>query len=280
MYGKCTWLDARHLIKTDMQHGQAKILWGITEENIQQQVQPLIQAGEMIITQGFIGATLNGKTTTLGREGSDFSAAIFSYCLKAEKMIVWKDVAGVLNADPKNYPDAVLLPQLSYDQAVQMTFYGATVIHPKTIQPLFTRNIPLFVRSFKDCEAQGTRISEEAGNERIPIYLSLTNQLLIAFTAKNFSFMDTEVMQELLPILHHLGVKVQAMQTQARTLLICTENKPSIIKGIESAFTERFHLDFTPHLTLETILYFTQKDLYAKSSYLLQVTGNILNRVV
>ncbi|RMG70072.1 MAG: aspartate kinase, partial [Bacteroidetes bacterium] len=152
----CEWLDARELVRTDATYQQAGVIWSVTEQNIQEQVAPRMQAGRILITQGFIGSTMQGRTTTLGREGSDYTGSIFAHCLGADSLTVWKDVPGILNGDPRIRKHTVKLDRLSYEEAVEMTFYGASVIHPKTIKPIYTRNIPLHVKCFLDVEAPGS----------------------------------------------------------------------------------------------------------------------------
>ncbi|MEO1588933.1 MAG: aspartate kinase, partial [Bacteroidota bacterium] len=163
----CQWIDARDYIKTDASYQRGEVIWSLTEENIQQKVAPAMRAGKFIVTQGFIGSTTEGKTTTLGREGSDYTGSIFAYCLGAENLTVWKDVIGILNADPRLRDETQKHEQLSYEEAVEMTFYGASVIHPKTIKPLFSKEIPLKVKCFADIKEPGTVIGAQGDDQVI-----------------------------------------------------------------------------------------------------------------
>ena len=272
---KCVWLDARELVKTDMQYGQAKVIWTVTAENIVREVKPILAANKIVITQGFIAATLQGKTTTLGREGSDFSAAIFAYCLDAEKMIVWKDVPGVMNADPKLRKDALKMEKLSYEQAVEMTFYGATVIHPKTIQPLYTKKIPLYVKSFKDMKAEGTCISAEADDQKTPIYISKPNQIVLKITPKDFSFMDEEQVQYVYNKIIFCGLKANISQISAISLYVCFDNKTSLLKDMEAELLDRFKIESQSGFTLSTVINFTDADkALADFAPMVQFVGN------
>lgn len=271
----CLWLDARNFVKTDMQYGQAKVIWTVTEENIVKWVKPQLAANKVVITQGFIAATLQGKTTTLGREGSDFTAAIFAYCLNAEKMMIWKDVPGVMNADPKLRADAVKMEKLSYEQAVEMTFYGATVIHPKTIQPLYNKKIPLYVKSFKDMQAAGTCISSDADEKKTPIYISKPKQIVLKITPKDFSFMDEEQVQYVYNKIAFCGLKVNVSQNSAISLYVCFDDKASLLKDMEAELLDRFKIESQSGFTLSTVINFTDADkALANFAPLVQFVGN------
>ena len=154
-----SWLDCRPLIRTDENWREGKVEWATTEAQVAATLPPLLATG-IVVTQGFLGGTADGRTTTLGREGSDYTAAILAYCLRAESVTIWKDVAGLLNADPKIFPETVRYPEISYRETIEMAYYGASVIHPKTLKPLADRNIPLRVKSFLDPEAAGTLIHD------------------------------------------------------------------------------------------------------------------------
>ena len=252
--------DARRLIRTDMRYGQGKVIWSLTQENINNQLLNAMKPSSIVITQGFIGATIAGKTTTLGREGSDYSAAIFAYCLNAAKMIVWKDVPGILNADPRIKPDAIKIDQLSYHQAVEMTFYGATVIHPKTIQPLYNKNIPLYVKSFKDTSLSGTCISTEKDLQEIPKYIVKKKQTFVQITPKDFSFMDEAHLQEIFQKANQVGLKVNLSQTSAISLLLAVEENANPLQKFEAGLTESFHFTFKNDLVLHTVLNYQEGD--------------------
>jgi aspartate kinase len=275
--GDCIWMDVRELIRTDSNHKQANVIQSISEQNIQEKVLPLLEKGKLVVTQGFIGSTLSGKTTTLGREGSDYTAAIFANALNANRLVVWKDVPGVLNADPRLMPEAVKHPQLSYEEAVEMTFYGATVIHPKTIKPLHEKQIPMQVRSFLHTEEPGTRISEAASVGKITSYILKKKQAVIKVQPRDFSFMDESLMQD---IFHHTfktGIKVSLIQHSAISLMLCVDDHPGLIDSFRSTLLDRFHLETMDGLELQTILNFTVRDLkLAEKAVMVQQHGNKL----
>lgn len=186
------WVDARNFIHTDNTYREGKVDWDKTLHIIESKLKPLVEK-QIIITQGFIGNSPNNNTTTLGREGSDYSAAIFAYTLGAKSLTIWKDVAGVLNADPKRFKETIKIDKLTYNEAIELAYYGATVIHPKTIQPLQSKNIPLYVRSFIDPEADGTTVSNAPQDLiQIPVYIIKSNQTLISISTKDFSFIVEE----------------------------------------------------------------------------------------
>jgi aspartate kinase len=267
--------DARRLIRTDMRYGQGKVIWSLTQENINNQLLSAMKSNSIVITQGFIGATIAGKTTTLGREGSDYSAAIFAYCLNAEKMIVWKDVPGILNADPRIKPDAIKIDQLSYHQAVEMTFYGATVIHPKTIQPLYNKNIPLYVKSFKDTSLSGTCISTEKDLHEIPKYIMKKKQTFVQITPKDFSFMDEAHLQEIFQQANQVGLKVNLSQTSAISLFLAVDESANPLQKFEAGLTELFHFVFKQDLVLHTVLNYQEEDkILANNALIAQYSGN------
>lgn len=267
--------DARRLIRTDMRYGQGKVIWSLTQENINNQLLNSLKPNGIVITQGFIAATIAGKTTTLGREGSDYSAAIFAYCLNAEKMIVWKDVPGILNADPRIKPDAIKIDQLSYHQAVEMTFYGATVIHPKTIQPLYNKNIPLYVKSFKDTSLSGTCISTEKDTKEIPKYIIKGKQTFVQITPKDFSFMDEAHLQLIFQQANQVGLKVNLSQTSAISLFLSVDENAHPLQKFEAGLTESFHFSFKKDLVLHTVLNYQEEDKALTNNALIaQYSGN------
>src|SRR4029077_3067551 len=183
---KNEWLDIRDVLQTDNTYREGKVNWDITEKLVKRRVDELFKKSNLIITQGFIAATSENFTTTLGREGSDYTAAILSYCLDAKEMIVWKDVPGVLSADPKFYDEAIKLQQISYLDAIELTYYGATVIHPKTIKPLENKNIPLNVRSFMSPKDAGTSVGNYTETKpRVPSFIFKDNQILLSISAKD-----------------------------------------------------------------------------------------------
>ncbi|MDP5170966.1 MAG: aspartate kinase [Bacteroidia bacterium] len=254
------WVDARLLVKTDATYKQAGVIWTLTEENIRREVLPLLQPGAIVITQGFIGSTIDGKTTTLGREGSDYTASIFAHCLGADSLTVWKDVPGILNGDPRIRQNTIKIDNMSYEEAVEMTFYGATVIHPKTIKPIFNRNIPLHVKSFLNVEAPGTVISSQTNATVIPSYILKKDQTYIRIKPKDFSFMEELLIREVFDQLYKSGVKLNLVQNSAISLMLCVDNKPQN-RDFQSLLLDKFDVEMRTGLRLHTIVNFTVKDL-------------------
>lgn len=273
----CRWLDARDYIKTDASYSQANVIWSITLKNIEIDVQPLLKAGRTVITQGFIGSTTSGKTTTLGREGSDYTASIFAHCLEARSLMVWKDVPGILNADPRLRENTVKIDNLSYEEAVEMTFYGASVIHPKTIKPLFNKNIPLHVKCFNDVSLPGTCISEETNETVITSYIVKKNQVFFRIKPRDFSFMDEQLMEVIFNNIYKTGVKVNLLSNSAISMLLCLDHDPSRVRAFESLLLDRFLVSAEPELKLYTMINFTIKDLkQAEGAHMVQQHDNKL----
>lgn len=254
------WADARKLIKTDATYKRAGVIWTLTEQNIQREIKPQMIPGSVIITQGFIGSTIDGKTTTLGREGSDYTGSIFAHCLGADSLTVWKDVPGILNADPRIRENTIKIDHLSYEEAVEMTFYGASVIHPKTIKPIFNRQIPLHVKSFHDVEAPGTVISKQTNATVIPSYILKKDQTYIQIKPKDFSFMEELLIREVFDHLYKSGVKLNLVQNSAISLMLCVDNK-SQNRDFASLLLDKFDVEIRDNLQLHTVVNFTVKDL-------------------
>ncbi len=242
-----TWLDVRKYIKTNANYRDAKVDWDVTEQNISK-----INKDTLYITQGFLGGNEN-NTTTLGREGSDYTAGIFAYCLDAKSVTIWKDVDGVLNADPREFDKTTLLKNLSYNEAIEMAFYGASVIHPKTIQPLERKNIPLFVRSFNDVEKQGTCVSDKGSLEKIPCFIVKKNQILISISAKDFSFMMEDNISEVFDKLHKYQLKVNLIQNSAMSFSVCVDDKFGHFDKFCAELNQNFELKTTKNVNLFTI---------------------------
>ncbi|MEL6192287.1 MAG: aspartate kinase [Bacteroidota bacterium] len=258
---KADWLDARTVIKTDASHKQANVIWSMTLSNIQENVLPMLAPGKSVITQGFIGSTIADKTTTLGREGSDYTASIFAHCLDAAKLMVWKDVPGILNADPRLRDDTIKIDNLSYEEAVEMTFYGASVIHPKTIKPLYTKQIPLFVKCFLDTSLPGTCISDKTNKTVITSYIKKKKQAFLRIQPKDFSFMDERQLEVIFDHVYKTGVKVNLVQNSAISLLLCVDEVPRKLKAFESLLLDQFNVEIERELFLHTIIHFTEEDL-------------------
>ncbi|KAA9340640.1 aspartate kinase [Adhaeribacter soli] len=247
------WLDCRKYIQTDSTWREGKVDWTWTEKLIQRDLPEMLSNGNIIVTQGFIGGTSNGQTTTLGREGSDYSAAIFAYCLRAEKMTIWKDVAGLLNADPKIFPNTVRYPQISYQETIEMAYYGASVIHPKTIKPLADRQIPLFVKSFLDPESEGTRIGICPHEKLAPAFILKQNQCLISFGVKDFSFISEQNLSTIFHVLSELRIKINLMQNSAISFSICTDYDPTRLEKLIETLRDQFQIQYNISLQLFTI---------------------------
>ena len=209
------WLDARDCIITDNTYREGWVQWPATQARITKEVPPLLDAGQFVLTQGFIGSTTENFTTTLGREGSDYSAAIFSYCLDAESMSIWKDVPGVLTADPRLFENVSKIDRLSYKEAIEMTYYGASIIHPKTIKPLQNKSIPLHVRSFVEPKASGTEITVEAPDAYPPMVAVEKNQALVNISTRDFSFVAEHHIKELFDHITTTRLQVNMMQNTA-----------------------------------------------------------------
>lgn len=259
----CHWLDARTLVKTDANYQQAGVIWSLTEEHIQREVAPLMQAGRILITQGFIGSTTRGRTTTLGREGSDYTGSIFAHCLGADSLTVWKDVPGILNGDPRIRAHTVKLDRLSYEEAVEMTFYGASVIHPKTIKPIYTKGIPLHVKCFLDLDEPGTTIGSETQAEQVPSYIVKKAQTFIRIRPKDFSFMEERLMMEIFEQIYKTGVKLNLVQNSAISLMLCVDDKVAPVNDFVSLLLDRFEVEVRKGLQLYTIINFAVRDLKA-----------------
>lgn len=255
-----TWVDARTCIRTDHFHTEANVDWIETEKLVNKVIAPL-EKKSIVITQGFIGSTEDGATTTLGREGSDYTAAILAHCLGAESMTVWKDVPGILNADPKRRAATEQFGHLSYREATEMTYYGATVIHPKTLRPLAQKHIPLIVRSFVDMAKSGTRITEEPTSRQIPVFIYKENQLLVTAEVKDHSFMDEKKLGMILQSLDHLNIKINLMQNSALTFSFCLDHKTHKLERIRELLSRDFLLTHHEPLKLVTVKNYTPEAL-------------------
>lgn len=246
----CEWKDARQILLTDDRHRQARILWEPTEERLHK----AFQAKGIFVTQGFIGADQLGRTTTLGREGSDYSAAVIAYGLKAEEVVIWKDVPGILNGDPKVFAETELLEWLSYDEAIELAYYGATVIHPRTIQPLKKRGIRLHVKSFQHPEATGTLIRSGSGLfPAVPCFIKKSTQALINLSTRDLAFMAEDHLSMIYQILHEEMANVNFSVHSAVSSFFCINQDEHILPALEEKLRAHFELRIERHLTLYTI---------------------------
>jgi len=243
------WLDVRDIVKTDSNYRDAHVDWELTKEKIAT-LDPKI----LYVTQGFLGGSASGKTSTLGREGSDFTAAIFAYCLNAKSLTIWKDVDGVLNADPRYFSSPVLLDQISYDEAIEMAYYGASVLHPKTLKPLENKNIPLYVRSFFNLEKSGTTVGK--GNyliPEIPCFILKKEQILVSISALDFSFMVEHNLSDIFKILHDFKLKVNLIQNSALSFSVCIEDKFKNFQKFLNIIKLKYMVNYFENVSLYTI---------------------------
>lgn len=252
------WLDVRTLIKTDTTNRDAQVIWDRTQAEVLSRV----DVSKLNITQGFLGSDDNNFTTTLGREGSDYSAAILAYCLNAESVTIWKDVPGVLNADPRNFENAQLLDKISYREAIELAFYGASVIHPKTLQPLQRKEIPLHVKSFINPKDKGTTVGKGNGIEpKVPCFIVKKNQVLLKLSSLDFSFIVEDNISEIFKLFHDHRLKVDLIQNSAISFSVCLDNKfrglPPLLEELKRKFKVVCHED----VSLYTIRHFNDESV-------------------
>ena len=249
------WIDARQYIRTNSSFREGKVDWTVTRERINSLL-PMLQS-QIVITQGFIGQTSDGNTTTLGRDGSDYSAAIFASCLEAESVTIWKDVPGVMNADPKRLPAALVFDELPFREAAEMTYYGASVIHPKTIKPLANGNIPLLVKNFDDVTLPGTKIHECRISNIPPLIVFKDNQCLISCKVTDYTFITEEQLSIIFKTLSELEIKINVMQNSAISFSFCADYRESKINTLIDALSKSFEVYYNTGLTLITIKNYT-----------------------
>lgn len=281
---KSQWLDARGYIHTDNTYREGQVQWNKTQKSIIERVPKLLEKG-IVVTQGFLGGTSENFTTTLGREGSDYSAAIFAACLGAESVTTWKDVPGILNADPKHFKDTIKFDELTYNEAIEMTFYGASVIHPKTIKPLQNAHIPLLVKPFSNPMAEGTVIKENATNTFIkPIIILKENQVLISITAKDYSFISENNLSEIFLLFAKNNLKINMMQSSALSFSVSFDYAEAKFINLLNSLKERYKVKYNNNLLLITLRHYTEtnlKDLTANKTILLeQISRNTIQLVV
>ena len=253
-----TWLDIRDVILTDNTYRDARIQWESTQTNAKNKIEPLLKSANHVVTQGFIGSTSENFTTTLGREGSDYTAAILSYCLDAESMHIWKDVPGVLTGDPRIFDEVIKLPRLSYKEAIEMTYYGAKVIHPKTIKPIQNKQIPLYVRPFLDPASEGTVISDQKELSYPPIIVIEPDQTLLHISTNDFSFVAEHHLSMIFALLAKYRLKVNMMRNTAISFTVCVNNIPERIKKFENELGQEFKMITDNDLELVTIRHFNE----------------------
>ena len=250
------WVDVRDIVRTDANFRDAAIDWEYTGRKVKEEILPLFGEENIVVTQGFIGATPDNESTTLGREGSDYSAAVFAHLLEAASLTIWKDVQGVMNADPKQFPDATILAELNYDEVIEMAYYGAQVIHPKTIKPLQNKDIPLYVKCFLDPDRPGTVIHNDSVKDLPPIIVLKQDQVLVHLHSKDFSFVGETGTAWLYDLFGQVRIKPNLIQSGAVSLQVCLDDRPARIEkagaGRHGSFrrSDRTRVDLIDHTSL------------------------------
>lgn len=257
------WVDVRDIFRTDDNFRDAAIDWTYTRQQVNESVIPLFDKTNIVLTQGFIGSTDENESTTLGREGSDYSAAVFANLLDAESQTIWKDVEGVMNADPKQFPDAQFIAELNYEEVIEMAYYGAQVIHPKTIKPLQNKSIPLYVKCFLDKDLPGTVIHHKKVKGLPPIIVLKNEQALIHLHSKDFSFVGEKPMADLYQLLSDIKIKPNLIQTGAVSIQIALDDKPEKIQKLALDASDFFEVQVEKGLTLLTVRHYQEEQLQA-----------------
>jgi aspartate kinase len=277
------WLDARSLIRTDNSYRRAIVDWQVTEDQIQDLIVKHLKESDIVITQGFVGSTSENFSSTLGREGSDFSAAIIAACTNAKEVFIWKDVDGMLNADPKYFEKTIKLNNISYREAIELAYFGASIIHPKTIKPLQNKGIPLRIKSFVNPEYKGTIINSDfASDTLIPSYIHKPNQRLISISAKDFSFITEGNLSEIYACFSKHGIAISLMQNSAISFSVCVDEDPKLELLIAELKTN-FKVVYNKDLTLLTIRHYSEDlihELIAKKKVLLEQKSRSTVRLV
>lgn len=255
------WLDVRDIVRTDDDFRDAVIDWEVTAQKVREQVHPLFDEHTLVLTQGFIGATGENESTTLGREGSDYTAAVFAHLLDAESLTIWKDVESVMNADPKQFPDAVPIPMLSYHEVIEMAYYGAQVIHPKTIKPLQNKHIPLLVKCFLHPGLPGTLISNTAVHHLPPVIVLKERQVLLEMRSRDFSFIGEQHVGHIYHLLERLHIKPNLTQNGAIHFLCVLDDREEKIQKLALEASSFVDVQVQKGLSLLTIRHYTTEKL-------------------
>jgi len=251
------WLDVRDVFRTDDNFRDANIDWEVTQRQVNEKVLPIFNAVDIVIAQGFIGSTDQNESVTLGREGSDYSAAVFANLLNAESQTIWKDVEGLKNADPKLFPNTVNIPEIGFNEVIEMAYYGAQVIHPKTIKPLQNKQIPLYVKCFLDKDLPGTVIKGDADGRKLPPLIILKkNQVLITITSRAYDFITEDKISDIYEIFHDKKVKINLTQNAAISFSCCIDNNPEKIELLIKALHAGFKISYNEGLELLTVRHF------------------------
>ena len=257
------WIDVRDVFRTDDDFRDADIDWEITTANVRDNINPLFAENNIVLTQGFIGATDENESTTLGREGSDFSAAVFANLLDAESLTIWKDVESVMNADPKQFSDAIPIPVLNFNEVIEMAYYGAQIIHPKTIKPLQNKNIPLFVKSFIDPELAGTIIHNKVVHQLPPIIVLKENQVMLQMSSRDFSFIGEHYIGRLYQLFESLHLKPNLTQNGAISFLCVFDDRTEKLEKLALDASAFLDVQVMRNLSLLTIRHF-HKEIFEK----------------
>ena len=252
-------MDVRRSLKTDNNWREAKIDWELSNRLVNEQF--AFNGERILITQGFLGSTINDQSTSLGREGSDYTAAILAYMLKAESVTIWKDVPGVLNADPKYFDDTILLEKLSYLDAIELAYFGTSVIHPKTIKPLQNKNINLHVKSFVDPDAPGTLVGNLSYDKLTPSFIFKMDQVLIRISPLDFSFINEGNLEEIFGIFSKHSLKINLMQNSAISFKMIVNNDKRKLRLVTDELEEMYKVAYQTGLELVTIRYFDQSTI-------------------
>lgn len=253
------WMDIRRSLKTDNTWREARIDWDLSTRLVNEQFR--FNGERILITQGFLGSTINDQSTSLGREGSDYTAAVLAHMLKADHVTIWKDVPGVLNADPKYFDDTILLDKLSYLDAIELAYFGTSVIHPKTIKPLQNKNINLYVKSFLDPDAPGTLVGNLTYDTLTPSFIFKMDQVLLRVSPLDFSFINENNLEEIFGILGKHGMKINLMQNSAISFKMIVNNDKRKLRGVVDELEERYKVAYQTGLELVTIRYFDQSTI-------------------
>lgn len=265
------WIDVRDIIRTDNSFRDGVIDWSFTQNKVSERVAPVLQDAGILVTQGFIGATQENESTTLGREGSDYTAAVFANMLDAVDLTIWKDVIGVMNADPKVFTDAVVLSELNYEEVIEMAYYGAQVIHPKTIKPLQNKNIPLLVKSFLDKSLPGTKIHNKTRPALPPIIVVKSNQVLIHLHSNDFSFVGEKLIGRLYDLFEEYKIEPRLIQTGAVSVHICIDDREDKIQKLAIAASGMFEVQVEKNLRLLTIRHYNNEVLHKLTTGMTEV---------
>jgi aspartate kinase len=256
------WIDVKTCIATDSTFREGKVNWTQSEIQIRNVTKKVFSTCSCLVTQGFIGGDDKGRMITLGREGSDYSAAIFAYCLNVENLTIWKDVPGFLNADPRYFKDAKKLEQITYSEAIELAYYGATIIHPKSIKPLQNRLIPLIIKSFNNPTAEGSVILNEVSNQtKMPCYICKPNQVLISIYPKDFSFIAEQNMAYIFFVFAENNMKINLIQNSAVSFTVCVDENKQRFEDLIAALSNTFKVRYNNNLDLITVRHYSEKDI-------------------